>query len=67
MSVVVGLFGGFVYVNGFRMIKEGVGPEHAELATAAGAVSVDIGVVTGETVGIFIQRYLYMRNGISER
>ena len=59
------MIGGAVYVNGFRMVGESVGPEMAELATAALAVTCDIGTNAGEGAGYFIQKWLEGKNGIS--
>ncbi len=65
-AVCVGFLGGAVYVNGFRLIGESINPELNELATAAAAVSCDIGTNFGELVGVFIQKYLYEKNGIHD-
>mmetsp|Transcript_25789 Transcript_25789/g.53623 ORF Transcript_25789/g.53623 Transcript_25789/m.53623 type:complete len:459 (+) Transcript_25789:88-1464(+) len=65
-SVVVGLFGGAVYVNGFRMIGEEVNADVRELAIAAAAVSCDIGTNIGEGVGVLVQSWIYTQNGIKE-
>jgi len=65
-SVVVGLFGGAVYVNGFRLISEGVDPHHSELAMAAASVCSDIGTNFGELAGLFIQKWLYSQNGVTD-
>ncbi|GMH83173.1 hypothetical protein TrST_g5115 [Triparma strigata] len=64
-AVVVGLFGGAVYVNGFRMIGEEVKADVRELAIAGAAVSCDIGTNLGEAAGLWIQRWEEQRNGIN--
>ena len=66
LSVFVGFLGGAVYVNGFRLIAVGVDKEHVELATAAAAVSSDIGTNLGEAAGILIQKWLYSKNNIHD-
>ena len=66
LSGFVGLIGGLVYVNGFRLIAEGVNPEHVELATAAASVSSDLGTNGGEVLGIWIQSLLYGKLGIED-
>jgi len=66
LSGFVGLIGGFVYVNGFRLIAEGANAEHVELSTAAAAVSSDIGTNLGEVLGIWIQSRLYSKLGIED-
>ena len=63
-AVVVGLFGGAVYVNGFRMIGEEVRADVRELAIAGAAVSCDIGTNLGEAAGLWIQAWEERRNGI---
>ena len=65
LSVVVGLLGGAVYVNGFRLVSESIPKDVNELATAAAAVSTDIGTTLGELMGLGIQAWLYVQNGIS--
>ena len=62
----VGLVGGAVYVNGFRLVSEGTPPELRELAAAGAAVSSDIGTNFGEGVGHFIQKILYAKYGIKD-
>ena len=64
-SVVVGFFGGAVYVNGFRLVAENIKPEVVELATAALAVTCDIGTNLGEGFGLWIQHWLESSNGIT--
>ena len=67
LSVVVGLFGGAVYVNGFRLITEGAEGGKKELAVAAASACGDAGANLGDAAGIFLQRWLDGRNGIRAR
>jgi hypothetical protein len=43
-----------------------VDPAHNELAVAAASVCSDIGTNFGELSGVYIQKWLYAQNGISD-
>lgn len=62
----VGLIGGLGYVNAFRLVSEAVRPELKELALASASVGDSFGVMSSDIVGVFLQKYLYRRNGISD-
>jgi hypothetical protein len=66
-SLIVGFFGGAVYVNGFRLVAENARPEIVELATAALSVTCDIGTNAGEGMGLYIQHWMEKANGISSK
>ncbi len=72
LCFVVGLFGGAVYVHGFRLISSGKGalsaaamtPELIELAMPIGALAADCGICLSDIVGLVIQGCLYAVNDI---
>ena len=59
LAIFVGLLGGWVYVNGFRLIIEGEKDDRLkELSTASAAVFSDLGCNLGEATGLLLQKLL---------
>ena len=67
-NVVVGGFGGAVYVNGFRLINEDgrYRKDDKELCVAAASVCCDVGSNLGEGLGVLLQMWIYKINGIED-
>ena len=64
LCFVVGLFGGAVYVFGFRTIAANADPKYRELAMTIGAFACDSGVLLSNVMGLFLQGCLYDYNDI---
>jgi len=62
MCFVVGLFGGAVYVHGFRLLSGSGAAATVELAMPIGSFASDSGIATGNAVGLFLQGCLYDAN-----
>lgn len=65
LCFVVGLFGGAVYVHGFRMLSAGGDEDRAELAMPIGSFASDSGTLCSNVIGLFLQACLYDANNIS--
>ena len=64
LCFVVGLFGGAVYVHGFRALAARGDDATAELAMPVGAAAADAGTLASNVVGLFLQACLYDANRI---
>lgn len=64
LCFVVGLFGGAVYVFGFRHLSASVPPHLAELAMTCGAFAADAGIILSDLLGLFLQSCIYEHNRI---
>jgi MFS family permease len=66
LCVVVGFFGGAVYVHGYSLLAESVPPELKEFSLSAAGIAVDFGVAFADVAGILIQQALYKYHDISD-
>ncbi|KAJ1453641.1 batten's disease protein Cln3 [Pelagophyceae sp. CCMP2097] len=64
LCFVVGLFGGAVYVHGFRLLAATGDRAKRELAMTVGAFSSDCGTLLSNVVGLALQGCLYEANDI---
>ncbi|KAJ8599252.1 hypothetical protein CTAYLR_006210 [Chrysophaeum taylorii] len=64
LCFVVGLFGGAVYVFGFRLLAASVEPQLRETAMTVGAFAADSGILLSNVLGLFLQACLYKANSI---
>ena len=63
---VAGLFGGAVYVHGFKLISVTMDLERRELGMAAASVAADFGIGLASVASLFIQACIYRRRGIDD-
>ena len=61
---VVGLFGGFVYVQSFKRITHDVPRNYKEFALSSCSMADTFGIVIADSAALVIQSCLYERNGI---
>jgi len=64
LCFVVGLFGGAVYVFGFRALAASAPPDLAEIAMTCGACAADSGILLSNIIGLLLQSCLYDRNHV---
>ena len=67
LCFVVGLFGGAVYVYGFRSLSATSEGALAELAMPVGAFAADAGTFASNVVGLYLQACLYDANQIQAK
>jgi len=65
LCVVVGIFGGAVYVNAFKMISNSVSPEYKEIAMSGASVADTLGIAVADGFSVLLQACLYKANHIS--
>ena len=62
LCFVVGLFGGAVYVHGFRRLSTSHDASLVEIAMPIGSLASDAGIATGSVFALFLQGCLYDAN-----
>jgi len=62
---VVGLLGGFVYVQSFQNISTLVPRKYVEFSLSSASMADTFGIVAADILGIFIQSCLYEINGLA--
>uniref|UniRef100_A0A7S2VKK6 Protein BTN n=1 Tax=Zooxanthella nutricula TaxID=1333877 RepID=A0A7S2VKK6_9DINO len=65
-ALVVGLLGGFVYVQAFVLISHRVDPTYVELALTSASVADTFGIILANVASIMVQGCLFGRLGIMD-
>jgi battenin len=67
MCVIVGLFGGFVYINAFKLISEKLQSPYREIAMSGATVSNTLGIAMATGLSLWMQACLYQVNDVTEK